>query len=643
MPKQILNRINIKGGFKFWPLSFTQWIKVLGYLFLLGLISALILIIYYTKDLPQPEIFNEVQINQATKIYDRTGKILLYQIGAETRETTQLSEIPDTLKKAIIAGEDANFYSHKGVDPAGLFRALKTFLTGKQYGGGSTLTQQLIRTTFLTQERTASRKIKEIVLSLQLEQKYSKDQILEWYMNRVPFCHNIYGVQQASKVYFGKTAKDLTLAESAVLAASIQKPCYFSPFGPHTDELKKRRDNYILERMAQEKFITREEADKSKSEELVFVENFESILAPHFSLYVRELLYREYGEDFLTENGLKIYTTLDWELQKEAERIVKEGAAKNEKYNAYNAAAVVIDPNSGDVLAMVGSKDFLGKTQPSDCFSTCLFDPQVNMTVYGNGRQPGSSFKPFAYVTAFKKGYDDKTVVTDELTNFGVWGGESYIPQNYDGLFRGPVTLRQALAQSLNIPAVKVLVNFAGINDTAKTAQNMGLTTLKPPFGPSIVLGGWEVKPLDMASAFGVFATEGIKYQPLFIKRIENANGDILKEYKQTPQRVLDEKPARMVNSILSDNEARAPMFGYRSNLYFPNYKVAAKTGTTNNFKDGWTVGYTPKTALAVWVGNNNNEPTKKLAEALAGPIFHQIMQVCLFNYPPDKEFTPPN
>lgn len=641
MPKQIINRINFKG----WSLKKNPFLilKILAYLFLIGFILGMTLIIYYTKDLPQPEIFTETQINQSTKIYDRTGKILLYSVGEGTYEYVPLSEIPDNVKKAVIAGEDANFYAHKGVDPSGLFRAFKTLVTGKSYGGGSTLTQQLIRTTFLTQEKTAARKIKEIVLSLQLEQKYSKDQILEWYLNRVPFCYNIYGVQQASKTYFGKPAKDLTLSESAAIAAMIQRPCYYAPFGPNTAELKNRRDNYILERMYQEKFISKEQVEKSKQEDFSFVENFDSILAPHFSLYVRDLLYQEFGEDMLREGGLKVYTSLDWEIQKEAEKIVREGAIKNEKYSAYNAAAVVVDPNTGDVLAMVGSKDFSAKSQPTGCKANCLFDPQVNMTVYGNGRQPGSTFKPFAYVTAFKKGYSDKTVVVDEYTDFGVWGGEHYIPQNYDGLFRGSVTFRSALAQSLNIPAVKVLLQYAGLKDTVKTAQDLGLTTLQPPYGPSMVLGGWEVKPLEMASAFGVFATEGIKYDPLFIKKIEGANGNIIRNYTQTPRRVLDEKSIRILNNILSDNEARAPMFGWKSNLFFPNYRVAAKTGTTNNFKDGWTIGYTPRTAVAVWIGNNNNEPTKKLAESLAGPIFHKIMEVCLFNYPPAKEFTPPN
>lgn len=622
--------------------NFQTAIKLFVLLFLIGVIVALLLTIYYIKDLPQPEIFNEIQTTQSTEIYDRSGKVLLYKFGPEDREIITLKQTPEHLRQAVIAAEDANFYFHPGVDVTGVFRAIKQNLMYGTSQGGSTLTQQLIKTTFLTSDKLISRKIKELILSLQLEQKYSKDQILEWYLNRVPFSGTISGVQQASKVYFGKPASDLTINESAILAAMIQRPSYFSPFGKHVDELLKRKNDYVLKRMRDEGFITQEQYEESIAEPVQFITNRESLLAPHFSLYVKDWLIKEYGEDFLYENGLKVYTTLDWDLQSISEKVVKEVSARNEKYHAYNAASVVIDPQTGEILSMVGSKDFFAKTYPEKCIQNCLFDPQVNMIVYGNGRQPGSTFKPFAYVTAFKKGYSDKTIVVDEPTNFGVWGGKSYEPKNYDGLFRGAVTIRSALAQSLNIPAIKTILYLAGINDTVKTAQDMGITTLKPPYGPSIVLGGWEVRPLEIASAFGVFGNDGIKATPHPVLRVEDSNGNILKEFKPNTQRVLSEKHARMINSILSDNLARSPMFGFRSNLYFDAYKVAAKTGTTNDMRDGWTIGYTPRSAVAVWVGNNNNESATKIGESLAGPIFHQIMQECLFKFPPNAEFAAP-
>lgn len=614
-------------------------LRLAAILILIGLIGVVLLMIYFTKDLPQPEIFNEIQTTQSTEIYDRTGKVLLYKLGPEDRELITLDQVPQHLKNAILATEDSHFYEHPGVDINGLVRVVICF---GQCGGGSTLTQQLIRTTFLSTEKSIGRKIKEITLSLQLERRYSKDQIFEWYLNRVPYSGNIYGVQQAAKVYFGKPAKDLSINESALLAALIQRPSYFSPFGSHVDELIKRKNDYVLKRMLDEKFISKEEYEKYIKEPVGFIKNKDSILAPHFSLYVKQLLINEYGEDFINENGLKVYTTLNWDLQKEVERIIKEKGTYNEKFNAYNAAAVVVDPNTGEILSMVGSKDYWGQTAPQNCTSNCLFDPQVNMTVYGNGRQPGSTFKPFIYVTAFKKGYNDKTIIVDEPTNFGNWGGKDYTPTNYDGLFRGAVTIRSALAMSLNIPAVKTLMYLAGLQDSVKTAQDMGINTLKPPYGPSIVLGGWEVKPLEITSAFGVFATEGMKVDPHPILRVENTSGEVIKKYSLTPKRVLSEKDARLINNILSDNVARSPMFGPRSNLYFDNYAVAAKTGTTNDFKDGWTIGYTPKTAVGVWVGNNNNAAIKKLGETMAGPAFHQIMQYCLYLYPPEKEFTKP-
>ncbi len=627
------------------------WIFViLGSCFVLTAFAGLILFIYYAKDLPRPEKFAERAFIESTKIYDRTGETVLYELyGEEKREIIPLSDAPEHLKRAVIATEDANFYSHHGIDIWGIIRAIKINISiGQPLYGGSTISQQLIRSTFLTREKTIKRKVREIILTLELERRYSKDQILEWYLNQIPLGINIYGVEAASKTYFNKTTKELSLAETAVLAALIKAPSYYSPFGSHLDELLGRKD-YVLDRMAQERYISQEQADEAKQVELEFAKVSQTIKAPHFVLHIQEYLFENYGKNFLEEGGFRVYTTLDWELQQAAEKAVSEGVERNKAYKAHNAALVAISPKTGEILAMVGSADWFGESYPEGCEAsseaTCLFDPMVNVTTYRIGRQPGSAFKPFVYVTAFQNGYDDEYIVIDEETNFGVWGGEEYIPQNYDGLFRGPVTLRQALGQSLNVPSVKVLVNLAGIQESINTAKKCGITTLKESvsfYGPALVLGGGEVRLLDMVSAYGVFAAEGKRYPPISILRIEDSERNIIEQNKKTPRRVLEQETVRLLNDILSDNEARAPMFGYNSQLYFPDYQVAAKTGTTNNYRDAWTIGYTGSIAAGVWVGNNNNaEMAKKPSITIAGPIWRAFMLEALATLP-QENFTPP-
>jgi len=627
------------------------WILVvLGSCFLLFVLCSLGLFIYYAKDLPRPEKFTERAFIESTKIYDRTGETVLYELyGEEKREIISLNDMPEHLKQAVISTEDARFFSHHGIDFWGILRSIKINLgLGKATYGGSTISQQLIRSTFLTLEKSVKRKIREIILTIELERRYSKDQILEWYLNQIPLGINIYGVEAAAQTYFNKPAKELTLAESAILAASIKAPSYYSPFGNHLDELLGRKD-YVLDRMAQEGYIIQEQADEAKQVELEFSKVAQTIKAPHFVFYVEEYLFENYGKNFLEEGGYKVYTTLSWELQQAAEKAIEENVERNKKYNAHNAALVAIDPKTGEILAMVGSADWFGESYPEGCDLTpevdCLFDPDVNVATYRIGRQPGSAFKPFVYVTAFQNGYDDEYIVIDEKTNFGVWGGEEYIPHNYDGLFRGPVTLRQALGQSLNVPSVKVLVDLAGIQESINTAKKCGITTLKESasfYGPALVLGGGEVRLLDMVSAYGVFAAEGKRYPPISILRIEDSEGNIIEQKKKTPKRVLEEEAVRLLNDILSDNEARAPMFGYNSSLYFPNYQVAAKTGTTNNYKDAWTIGYTPNIAVGVWAGNNNNaEMAKKPSITIAGPIWRAFMIEALSKFP-NESFTPP-
>ncbi len=625
---------------------FKFWLKFLASNLIFFSFFAFLLFIYYAKDLPRPEIFSERQLFQSSKIYDRTGQVLLYEIyGEEKRTWVPLTVMPDYLKNAIISVEDANFYHHFGVDLVGIARAVLADLKiGQPIYGGSTIPQQLIRSTFLSVEKTAERKTREIILALELDRRYSKNQILEWYLNQIPFGQNAYGVEAASQTYFGKSVSQISLAEAATLAALIRAPYRLSPYNEEGRKELLIRKNYVLERMVKEGYLSSEEAAKTQPEEIKFVEKLIKIFAPYFTLWVKQQLEEKYGEDFLRENGLKVYTSLNWDLQKIAEEVTSKGVEKNKIYKAYNAGLVAINPKTGEVLAMtVGSGDYNAESYPKGCLSgkNCLFDPKFNVVVgtkENPGRQPGSAFKPFVYATAFKKGYDDKAIVTDELTNFGLWGDKEFIPRNYDGLFRGPVTLRQALAQSLNVPSVKVLLYLAGLEESVKTAQDFGITTLKPPYGPAMVLGGWEVKLLEMTSAYGVLANEGLKQEPISILKIEGRDGSLIFETKKTPKRVLETKVARLLNNILSDNEARAAIFGLRSNMFFEDYQVAAKTGTTQDYRDGWIIGYTPSIVTGVWVGNNDNTPMKKEpGVVLAGPIFHEFMEKTLPNYPKES------
>ena len=643
-------------------------LKFLGFCLLCSVLCFLFLFIFYAKDLPRPEIFSERQIVQSTKIYDRSGKILLYEVyGEEKRTWMPLGEIPEYLKQAVIATEDANFYHHPGVDFNGIARAILTDLKiGKPVYGGSTIPQQLIRSTFLSSEKTAERKTREIILALELDRRYPKDQILEWYLNQVPFGQNAYGVEAASQTYFKKPISEISLEEAATLAALIRAPSLLSPYEEEGEKELLTRKDYVLNRMADEGYLTREEAEAAKQKELKFSEKRIEMKAPYFTLWVKSILEEKYGEDSLREKGLKVYTSLDYELQEIAEEAVKKGTERNKIYNAYNSGLVAISPKTGEIMAMtVGTGEYYAKPLPEGCIEgkTCAFDPKFNVvvgTIESPGRQPGSAFKPFIYTTVFKAGYDDKTQVLDEPTNFGVWGGKEYIPQNYDGLFRGWVPLRQGLAQSLNVPSIKVLylagsetkIESLGINDfsgqesvlleglkkSIKTAQDLGITTLEKPlpfYGPAIVLGGGEVNLLEITSAYGVFANDGLRISPVAILKIEDSQGNVIYENKTTQKRVLETNVARLINDILSDNDARAPMFGAKSHLYFEDYQVAAKTGTTDNFRDCWAVGYTPQIAVGVWVGNNNNAPMikKQPAATVAGPIFHEFTEAALRIY----------
>jgi len=618
-------------------LVFLIWIMILGIIGILGIF------IYFAKDLPSPEVLTTRQIIESTKIYDRTGKILLYDVhGEEKRTVISSDEIPQHVKDATIVIEDANFYHHLGIDFKGILRAFLYNLQGKKgTQGGSTITQQFIKSTILTPEKTYTRKIKEAILAIELEIKYSKDEILNFYLNQVPYGSNAYGIEAAAQTFFNKKAKELTLAESALLAALTKAPSYYSPHGSHLIELKARQE-YILERMYKFGHITEQELNFAKQEELKFAQTQEEFKAPHFVMYIKEYLEDRYGKEYVEKAGLKVYTTLDWDLQSTAEIIISEQGKKNAKnYNAHNAALITIDPKTGQILAMVGSRDYFGEIYPKNCKpgKTCLFEPNVNVTI--RPRQPGSSFKPFAYAKAFQKGFTPDTVIFDLKTEFNPYcladasqekdqyGLDCYHPKNYDGKFRGPVTFRQGLAQSLNIPSVKVLY-LAGLNDTLNLAQDMGIETLKDRsrYGLSLVLGGGEVKLLEETAAFGVFANDGIKNQTTAILKIEDSKGNIVEEYNKTSKRIVEPQIARLISDILSDEEARTPIFGSKSNLYIEGLPTAAKTGTTQEYRDGWTIGYTPSLVVGVWAGNNDNTPmNKEPGLIVAAPIWNRFIK----------------
>lgn len=620
--------------------------KVVGTLLLLGFLGIILGIIgffYITKDLPRPKDFADTEFSQSTKIFDRKGEILLSSVyGEEKRTYVSLSKIPKLMQKAVIATEDAKFYEHPGFDIKAIIRAIKIDLeTGAKSQGASTITQQLIRATFLTAEKSVTRKVKEILLATELERKYPKDQILEWYLNKVPFGVNLYGIEEVSLTYFEKPAEQLNLAECALLAASIQAPSYYSPYGKNVEALMNRK-NYVLKRMRDENYITDKEKEEAEKYEFKFAK-VQKNQAYHFVEYVKSLLEEKYGPDILETKGLKIYTTLDWELQKSAEKIVKEGVEKNRKtYGAYNGAMIIMDPKTGEILSLVGSADPWAESAPAGCTpgKDCRFEPWMNIPIQSE-RQPGSSFKPIIYAEAFEKGSTDQTIVVDEPTNFG-----GYKPNNFDMSFRGAITLRNALAQSLNIPAIKTLRDYAGLEDTINLAKKMGISTLTrtPQFyGLPFALGGADVKMVDMASAFSVFSNGGYAIPSAAIIKIVDAKGEVIYKNENTPRKVLNKTTCDTITSILSDNSARAPVFGANSVLRFDDYRVSVKTGTTQNSVDGWTIGYTADAVVVVWAGNNDRTPIKgTIGEMTAAPMWKKAIEKTIQLYKTKPIYTEP-
>lgn len=588
--------------------------------------------------IPDLSDLTERKVVESTKIYDRTGEILLYDMGQNIKRTLiPFKDISDYVKKAVVAVEDRNFYTHGGFDFEALLRAvwvdIKTFSLSQ---GGSTISQQVVKNSILTMDKTITRKLKEIILSIKLDGVLEKDEILNIYLNEIAFGGSLYGVEEASQSFYRKSAKDLTLAESAYLAAIINAPTYYSPYGKNKDKLENRK-NMVLREMKSQNLISEDEYAKALKEEVLFNprENTGGIRAPHFIFYVIDSLFEQFGEDTLQNGGLKVVTTLDYSIQEKAEAIAKKYGETNQKnFNADNNAIVVIDPKTGDILAMSGSRNYFDK------------DIDGNFNAATAHRQPGSTFKPIVYSVLFNKGYTPDTILWDVPTQFSpacAWDkfetdDTCYSPMNYDELFRGPMKIRDALAQSINLPAVQA-VYLAGIKNSLDFASDLGIQSLGDTsrFGLSLVLGGGEVSLLELVSAYSVFANDGVRNPHNAIQRIYDGSGETISEYSPSPRRVMPEETARMVSSILSDNVARSPAYGLSSTLYIPSRPVAVKTGTTNDYKDAWIVGYTPNLVIGAWVGNNENVPMeKKVAGFIVAPLWRELMDQVLPNL--DKE-----
>lgn len=609
------------------------------FVFSLSLLSFAFIVLWISNlELPDFDNFENRSITNSTKIYDRTGKIVLYNIHDNVKRTeVDIDQISPYIKQATISIEDEHFYEHNGFRPTSFIRALVANLQGGRFSqGGSTIDQQVIKNSLLTREKTITRKIKEIILAMKLDRQLDKDSILKIYLNESPYGGTIYGVEEASLAYFNKHAKDVSINEAAYLAALPQSPTYYSPYGQHIDELEKRK-NLVLRKMFDLGHITETEKNLAQDEKINFERDISgSGRALHFIMYVREYLEKKYGEDVVINGGLKVITTLDYDLQKNMEDIVKQGALENEKkYKATNSALVAIDPHTGQILSMVGSRDFFDKNIPG----------QYNIATAN--RQPGSSFKPIVYAQAFKDGYTPETVLFDTPTQFssrcdadgkplaGFNNEDCYMPENYDGNFRGPISLRNALAQSLNVPAVKLLY-LVGLNNVISLAQQMGLSTIQDPerYGLSLVLGGGEVSLLELTNAYGVFANNGKYNTPVGILEIKDKVGNLLEKYNQDEREVLSDSVTSLISSVLSDREAKIPSYGYSSPLYFDR-PVASKTGTTNDYRDVWVVGYTPSLVIGMWGGNNDNTPIdKKVSGMVLAPVWRKAMDSALNNKP---------
>jgi len=619
------------------------------------------------KNLPSPDELVSRKVGVSTKIYDRGG-VLLYKIFKnENRTPVALSQIPIHVRLATLAIEDAEFYSHPGFSVRGIVRAGIKILEGKEITGGSTITQQLVKNALLTPEKTLVRKLREIVVAVQVERTFTKDQILEMYLNETPYGGTAYGIQEAARVYFGKDVDRLSLGEAALLAGLPKSPTQYSPFGPNP-ALTFERQKEVLRLMELNGFITEEQKQAAVHEKITFAPNRTDIKAPHFVMYIRTLLEEKYGKELIEEGGLEVITTLDYSTQALAEEVVKEEVQKISSLNVKNAAALVITPETGEVLAMVGSKDYFDTKN----------DGNVNVTI--SPRQPGSSIKVVNYAYALSHGYTPATIIADTPVTFLVKGQPPYTPKNYEGGFRGNLPVRNALAESRNVVAVKVLASY-GVENMIDMGRRLGITSWENPenYGLSLTLGGGEVKLIDLARVYATIANYGKRPEITSILRVSNNKGEVLEEngcIKTNPpmiarfkeltlnayasesgqitqegkegsclgQQVLDERVAYLLVDILKDNKARTPAFGANSSLVISNHgEVAVKTGTSNDLRDNLTVGFNQKYLVAVWVGNNDASPMARIASGITGaaPIFHKIMSVLLASEAPHEWEVP--
>lgn len=609
----------------------------------IGLIALIGSIVFFATQIPSPEDLTNRSIATSTKIYDRSGELLYDIYQNQNRTPIKLVDIPDNVKKATISIEDKDFYKHGGFSIIGIGRSVFDLVIHRKIeGGGSTLTQQLVKNALLSGERTVTRKLKEFILAVQVERAYNKDQILEMYLNEIPYGGTAYGIEAAANLYFGKSAKDLNLAEAALLTGLPQRPSVYSPYGTHP-ELSKVRQKEVLRRMVEDGYITSGQAKEAENTELTYrtSQNEVGFKAPHFVLYVKEKLIEQFGDKMVEQGGLRVTTSLDYDLQKKSEEIVKKEVDNLASAKVGNGAAVVLDPKTGQILAIVGSKDYFAKSAPEGCKEavSCAFEPNVNVAV--SNRQPGSATKPINYAKALEKGYTANYTYMDVSTEFPGGDQPTYKPVNYDGQYHGPVQMRYALGNSFNIPAVKNLA-LVGVKDVLDLGYRMGITNWEPSqenvnsVGLSLTLGGREVKLLDLTSAFGVLANRGRQIDPVSILKVTDSKGKTLFEYHQPEGRkVLDEGITFIISDILADNGARTAAFGSNSVLNIPGKTVAAKTGTTDQKRDNWTFGYTPSVVVGVWVGNNDNSvmsPVVASGMTGASPIWNKIMTAALKN-----------
>lgn len=579
--------------------------------------------IYIFKDLPSPTDLTSHPASISTKILDRNGK-LLYEIYADQNRTpVKLDQLPSYIKDATISIEDKDFYNHHGIDPRGIARAFFNTFFNQELQGGSTITQQLVKNALLTPERTLRRKIREFLLTIMVEALYPKDQILEMYLNQIPYGGTAYGIESASQVYFGKSAKDLNLAEAALLAGLPAAPTYYSPFGAHP-ELAKARQAEVLKQMVANHYIDQATADAAAATPLHFSQPTAAIHAPHFSLWVKELLVEKYGQQMVERGGLRVTTTIDSDIQDYAEQTVHDEVAGLKSADVSNGAALVIRPTTGEILAMVGSHDFFDTAGGG------------NVNLVFASRQPGSAIKPINYALGLlSHRITLATPLIDVPTCFDVIDQPLYCPVNYDSKFHGDVEVRFALGNSFNLPAVKMLY-LNSLPEFIATASAMGITTFQDPsrYGLSLTLGGGEVRMADLATAYGVFANGGIRQNLVPILKVEDYTGKTLEEaqFVQGP-RVLPLDVTYLISHVLLDNNARAAEFGTSSYLDVPNHPdVSVKTGTTNDKRDNWTFGFNQDILVATWVGNNDNSPMGAVASGITGasPIWNKIISYAL-------------